>query len=273
MSQFPAGEWLFLLVGHQWPTDQDLMALSHGRINRDQLKSGFIRSADMLRNARSGPLAEQQGFTVDDLRNAYGRGEEQARQVAEKNGVKANAYGIAYDSTLSLQHDLTALANEGNQRIREVQDSSQPAAGKVTQIVTVVNQYQALSNIAAAKYSGNVLDAMQTILDCDGTGLSARQDAQSNGLNVGEMFRGRPQSRDLEQQVRGMLEKGGTTPGPGSVYRNPQAPSGREEPNTPNPLATSARRGLSDRHRHKWDLLHVPSRHRLTPRVRSLTLA
>ncbi|BBX43287.1 hypothetical protein MSIM_47380 [Mycobacterium simiae] len=227
----------------------------------------------MLRNARSGPLAEQQGFTVDDLRNAYGRGEEQARQVAEKNGVKANAYGIAYDSTLSLQHGLTALANEGNQRIREVQDSSQPAAGKVTQIVTVVNQYQALSNIAAAKYSGNVLDAMQTILDCDGTGLSARQDAQSNGLNVGEMFRGRPQSRDLEQQVGGMLEKGGTTPGPGSVYRNPQAPSGREEPNTPNPLATSARRGLSDRHRHKWDLLHVPSRHRLNPRVRSLTLA
>lgn len=161
----------------------------------------------MLRNARSGPLAEQQGFTVDDLRNAYGRGEEQARQVAEKNGVKANAYGIAYDSTLSLQHGLTALANEGNQRIREVQDSSQPAAGKVTQIVTVVNQYQALSNIAAAKYSGNVLDAMQTILDCDGTGLSARQDAQSNGLNVGEMFRGRPQSRDLEQQVGGMLER------------------------------------------------------------------
>ena len=99
MTGFPSGEWSFLLVGDQWPDDQDLLALSHGKMNRGQVKSGFIHFADMLHNAQTGPLAGQQGHTADDLRDAFCQGENQARRVAEKNGVKESAYGTAYDST------------------------------------------------------------------------------------------------------------------------------------------------------------------------------
>lgn len=199
---FPPGEWSFLLVGDQWPDDEDLMALSHGKTNRGQIKIGFANFADMLRNARTGPLAGQQGHTADDLRNAFRQGEDQARGVAEKNSIKQSAYGTAYDSTLGLQQDLTSLAEEGNKQIKEIQDSKLPVEAKVTQIVTAIHQSRALSSLAAAKYSGNVLDALQRILDEEGNGQSARQFAQAHGLDTGQMFRQTQQQRQLEDQVR-----------------------------------------------------------------------
>ena len=183
------------------------MALSHGKINRGQIKTGFVHFADMLRNAQTGPLAEQQGYTADDLRNAFRQGEDQARRVAEKNGVKESAYATAYDSMVSLQHDLTDLANEGNKRIKEIQDSKEPVEAKVPQIVAAINQYRALANLAAAKYSGNVLDAMQRILDEEGTGQSARQFAQAHGLDVGQMFRQPNDERDLRRPSARCLNK------------------------------------------------------------------
>jgi hypothetical protein len=211
MSPFPAGEWSFLLVGHQWPNDQDLMALSYGKNNRSQIKTGFIHFADMLRSARTGPLADQQGYTIEDLRNAFSQGESQARQIADKNGVKENAYISAYDSAISLQNDLTNLAEEGNKRINEIQNSKEPVEAKVTQIVAAIHQYQALSSLAAAKYSGNVLDAMQRVLDGEGSGQSARQFAQAHGVDVGQMFRRADGQSDLDEQVRSQLGKVGSS--------------------------------------------------------------
>ena len=54
---FPEGEYSLPIVGDQWPFDEDLMALSHGKLNRGKIKTGFIHFADVLRNAQSGPLA------------------------------------------------------------------------------------------------------------------------------------------------------------------------------------------------------------------------
>ena len=244
---FPPGEWSFLLVGDQWPDDQDLMALSHGKINRGQLKTGFVHFADMLRNAQTGPLAGQQGYTADDLRNAFRQGEDQARQVAEKNGVKESAYGTAYDSMVSLQHDLTNLANEGNQRIKEIQDSKEPVEAKLPQIVAAINEYRALANLAAAKYSGNVLDAMQRILDEEGTGQSARQFAQAHGLDVGRMFRQPDDQENLKEQVTGILNSQSSPTGATSGFNTPPPSTPAQVPpavanspasfNTPRPSA------------------------------------
>jgi Family of unknown function (DUF5631)/Family of unknown function (DUF5632) len=204
---FPRGEWSSVLVGDQWPYDQDILELSHSKINRGNIKTGYVHFADMLCNAQTGPLAEQQGHTADDLRNAFRQGENHARQVAEKNGVKESAYGTAYDSMLSLQHDLTGLAEEGNKQIKEIQDSKQPAEAKVTQIVAAIHQYRALANLAAAKYGGNVLDAIQRVLDEQGTGQSARQFAQAYGVDTGHMFRQPEDERGLADQVRELLDK------------------------------------------------------------------
>src|ERR1700733_1421642 len=207
---FPPGQYSIYIVGDQWVDDQDLMALSHGRINRGNIKTGFSNFADMLRNAQSGPLADQRGRTADDLRNAYREGEAQARQVSQKNGVKENAYSTAYDSMVSLQHDLTNIAEEGNKRIKEIQDSKEPVVAKVPQIVAALHQYRALANLAAAKYAGNVFDAMQRILDAEGSGQSARQFAQSHGADVGGMFRQPNNEKDLAARVQSVLNKSGS---------------------------------------------------------------
>lgn len=202
---FPPGEWSPLLVGDQWPDDHDLMALSDSKINRGNIKAGYTRFADMLRNTQTGPLAEQRGHTADDLRNTFCQGENHALRVAEKNNVKETAYGSAYDSMLSLRHDLAGLAEDGNNQIKEIQHSKQPTETKVTQIVTVIHQCRALANLAAAKYGGNVLDAIQRILDNEGTGQSGRQFAQAQGIDIDGMFRRPDDQKDLEGQVRSLI--------------------------------------------------------------------
>jgi hypothetical protein len=234
---FPPGEWSISLVGDQWPDDEDVIALSHGKINRENIKTGFTNFADMLRNAQTGPLAEQQGHTADDLRNAFRQGENHARQVAEKNGVKESAYGTAHDSMVSLQHDLTDLAEMGNKQIKEIQDSKEPMEAKVTQIVAAIHQYRALSDMAAAKYAGNVFDAMQRILDAEGTGQSARQFAQAHGLDGSRMFRQPDDQKNLEEQVRGTLDSHGSPMGatPGlNLKASPPSPGGQIAPAVPN---------------------------------------
>ena len=186
----PDGEFTLPIVGDQWPYDDDLAALSHGKSNRKKIKTGFMHFADMLRNAQSGPLANQQGYTADDLRNAFRQGEEQAHQVSDKNGTKESAYESAYDSMVSLQHDLTSLANEYNKQIDDIQKSNEPTEAKVAQIVFAINQGRTLASMAAAKWSGNVFDAMQRVLDAEGPGgQSARQFAQAHGLDASQMFR------------------------------------------------------------------------------------
>lgn len=239
---FPPGEWSFLLVGGQWPYDEDLAALSRGKLNRGQIKTGFIHFADLLLSAQTGPLSQQGGYTADDLRHAFSEGEKQAREVAEKNGIKENAYGTAYDSMVSLQHALTNLADEGNKQIKEIQDSKQPVETKVPQIVEAIHRYRAQANIVAAKYGGNVADAMQNILNADMPGQSARQFAQAHGLEIGQMFRG-PNQENLPEQVKGLLNSSqspsGLTPGlntPPPTIQGQEAPASSTLPpgiNTP----------------------------------------
>jgi hypothetical protein len=142
----------------------------------------------------------------------------------------------------SLQQDLTSLADEGNKRIKEIQDSKEPVEAKVPQIVAAINQYRALANLAAAKYSGNVLDAMQRVLDEEGTDQSSRQFAQTHGLDVGQMFRQPESQENLEEQARRVL----TRPGPtASLTGNSGTAPGN--PPLPNPLSpASGTAGLTD---------------------------
>jgi Family of unknown function (DUF5631)/Family of unknown function (DUF5632) len=234
MTGFPRGDWSLPLVGDQWPYDEDLMALLHGKLNRGKIKTGYMHFADMLRNAQTGPLADQQGYTADDLRNAFRQGEEQAHQVAEKNGTKESAYESAYDSMVSLQHDLTNLANEYNQQIKDIENSKEPTEAKVAQIVFAINQGRTLATMAAAKWSGNVFDAMQRVLDAEGPGgQSARQFAQAHGLDASQMFRHADDQNSLTDQVRGVLTKGSTNGLTGNSATTPTTPLPASGPQPP----------------------------------------
>lgn len=255
MTGFPSGEWTPLLVGHQWPSDLAVAALSGGQSNREIIEMGFDQFGDVLRDAQIGPLVDQQGCTADDIRTTFRRGEEQARQVAEKNGVKKNAYATARESMLSLRQDLSNLADEGNQAIKAIQNSKEPLEAKVAQVVSVIKQHRALANVAAAKYGGNVLDAIQSILDAEGAGQSARAFAQAHGIDPGEMFRQTGNQMDLDDQVKAALANPGSTadltgnvgtgPGAAGVSAVPQTTAGQTSSFTGYAGTASASAGLT----------------------------
>lgn len=160
-----------------------------------------------------GPLAEQQGHTVDDLRTVFHQGEQHAKRVADRNRRKQNSYATAYNSVLNLRQDLTALVEEANCEIQGIEASKEPEAIKTTQITAAIQRFRALASMLSAKYSANILEAIQLILDTDETGESARQFTSKQGLELSEMFR---QSRDesiLRDHVSAMLSKPGTAAG------------------------------------------------------------
>lgn len=230
MTSFPPGEWSPLLVGHQWPSDPAMAALSDGKSHWENTKAAYYDYEAKLRQIISGPLSKQEGVTADDTLEAFLQGAEHARQVAEKNGVKESAYSAVQESMLSLRQDLTGLAEEGNKAIDDIKGSKEPAEIKVGQIVAVIQQHRALANLAAAKYGGNVLDATQSILDAEGTGSSARQFAQAHGVDVGQMYRQPEDQQVLERQVQGILGNPGSVMGFSDKIANSNAPGSAPQP-------------------------------------------
>lgn len=207
MNGFPEGRWSLLLVGEHWPTENDLSVLQLGRLNRDKIHTGYQHFAESLRTAQFSSLTDQHGITIGDLRQVFESGESQSFRVAEKNNVKERAYATAYDSTLHLRHDLTVLADEGNRAIEEIVNSQSSELSKMTQISSLIQNYRALASLAAAKCGSNVIDAMQAILDAEGTGQSARGFASGEGVEVAELFRQGNTPQELESEVRTTLHE------------------------------------------------------------------
>jgi len=237
MTDSPPGEWSYLLVGHQWPNDGDLAALHEGKTNRQTSKTAFSQFADALRCARTCQLNQQRGFTIADLRNAFLRGETLAERLAEKNRIKADAYGTSYDSMLSLRSALSDLAEDGNQNIQQIRNSPGPAETKVVRIAAAITHYRALANLAAAKYGANVSEAIQRIVDEDLPGQSARQFAQAHGIDMGQLFRQPEGEQDIKEQVQNRLEQ---SPGSqaGLTNNNLRTHTGRMD--EPRPTPTTA---------------------------------
>lgn len=217
---FPPGKWSVLLVGDQWPDEQDMATLLHGKANRATVRSHATLISDLLRSAQIGPLGQQEGHTADDLRDTFRAGEGSARAIAEKNGVKESAYSAAYESMVNLRNDLAALADEGNKKIEAVENSRLTSEQKFTQIVSLMNYFRTIANGTAAKYGSNVLDEMQHILNAEGSSQSARQFAETHGgVNIGQLFHQPSNQQELEDRIRATLGK----PEP-QVLQNGQLP-------------------------------------------------
>lgn len=246
MTNFPPGKWTSLLIGDQWPDDTDLAAIMGAQRNRGNTEAAFLRLAEALRNAQTGPLTDQHGRTVDDLSAVFHRGEQHAQVVANRNGTKQKSYVAAYNSALNLQHDLTALAEEGNKEIQEIETSSEPEANKISRITDTIQRFRTLANLVSAKYSTNVLEAIQSILDADGAGQSARQFTSEQGLEPAEMFRQSTDSDSLRDHISGMLGKPGAAAG---IAARPSLPGSGSKlsPPTVDGLAESPGSGLGAR--------------------------
>ena len=156
MSDFPPGQWSPLLVGHQWPSAGSLAILTAAATNRSKTAQAFEMYGDALRTTRAGLLADQEGVTADDTRDAFQAGEYQARDSAGKNASKAHGYQSAHAWISELRSELTDIAARGNSAIEEIQASKEPVAIKVGKIVDVVVQAQSEASGKAGSHSANL---------------------------------------------------------------------------------------------------------------------
>ncbi len=208
MSDYPPGEWSPLLVGAHWVSGKSMTALSEAKANRQNTSTNFYGVENTLWNALSTTLAEQSGVTAERIKESFQQGAGQARQIAERNGVAETSYGTAHDSVVSLRHELTEIAGDGNKQIKDIQGSKDPAPIKVGKIVAVVSDCQRRASQSAAKYGANIIDAGQKVMDAQGTGQSFRQFLQANGIDSTRLF-SQPDQDFVTSQVQSKLEQTG----------------------------------------------------------------
>jgi hypothetical protein len=225
MSDFPGGQWSALLVGHQWPNYGSLATVSTAALNRGAIGEQFDNYANILRTVREGALAEQQGVTAEDTKQAFESGELSAHDISEVNTTKKSSYESARNATDGLRSDLRSIAEQGNADIDAIVASKDPAAIKISKISDVVANAQGQANIKAASHSQHVLDAVQQVVRMSGIDSSARQFAEQYGVDLDKAFRS-PTRNDVLEQVRTMLNKTAPVPdspssissgGPGSL--------------------------------------------------------
>src|ERR1700722_8960652 len=211
------GGWSQLIVGHQWPSEMTIAGLQTWIENRGQIANAHHGIADVLNAAKTGPLAVQEGKTADALVQLFDEGEQLARDVAKKNGVKKDSYTTALASVHNLRDKLSDIADRYNQEINKILESKEPAAIKVPHILEAIGRGQQEANLAAANCGGDIGDAGQRILDQEASNPSFRQFAKANGIDMSQLFRSRDTS-GLEPTVRGMLDdQGGSVGGAGGA--------------------------------------------------------
>lgn len=205
MTDYPPGEWSPILIGHVWPNGSNLTILSNAEHNFADAADRYRGFLEQLSNARSGPLANQQGRTADDLRETFSRGEKYAREVSEKNGIKRSACHIAHDSVRELRSQLTSIAEEGNGYIRKVLDSNEPAPTKIDHITEIVFNHQSQANDKAATCSQNILAVIQTVLNREDIATSSLQFAAENGMDNNRML-GSPNKEGIREKVKATVQ-------------------------------------------------------------------
>lgn len=106
MTDYPPGKWSDLLVGAWWLSSlsTNLAVVSQGK--RTAASAEYDSYEHRLMQARTGPLAQQEGVTAEATKDAFAKGERLAKDIADKNGVKATAYGEASHALEALRSQL-----------------------------------------------------------------------------------------------------------------------------------------------------------------------
>jgi hypothetical protein len=214
MTDFPPGQYSHLLVGHVWPSGANVVVVEGASAHFGNAAAAYHHAADQLRAARFGPLGDQHGVTADDTRETFQRGENHARNVAEKNETKKAAFDSAHNAVSELRRELTTIAREGDNQIRQVLDRDDPLAARVDRVAGVVVDCQTRATAKAATYGEDVLNSIQKVLETEGSGQSARQFAAAYGVDTGRMFAS-PTKATAVGQVAALLD-GSPAVAPGS---------------------------------------------------------
>lgn len=184
----PPGEWSALLVGHQWPSLTALMATGEAATSRKTIGAAYETYSETLGRILSGPLAEQEGVTAEATRQLFQHGQSQSRELSAKNLTKSSAYQSASQWVSSLRDDLTTIAEDGNSEIRTIINSKMPEVAKIGKITTIVAKAQIRASTKAGDRSANLFNAIQSVLDKEEPGISAREFARAHGVDLDRAF-------------------------------------------------------------------------------------
>lgn len=199
MSDLPPGRWTPLLIGNHWPGADAVNSLATSSGMRHTAADSWSNYADLMRSARIGPLAGQDGQAAERIHDLFMRGEASARQIAEKNATKHMAYESARSAIAELRSALSSIAARGNAQIDQIEKSNTPTDAKVALIADLVADAQIRSNAQAARQSDNILDAIRLICSNSDTDVSPRNLVRTNGVKLEELFRTPPKDALLAQ--------------------------------------------------------------------------
>ncbi|GBE63604.1 hypothetical protein MFM001_00660 [Mycobacterium sp. MFM001] len=184
MSDLPPGRYSQILVGHVWPSGSNMALLVDASADCGNVAAAYHELRERLCQAWFGLLADQAGVTADDVHDAFRRGEDHARSVAEKNDIKRAAFDSAHNAVRELRAELSNIAEDGDSRIRHIEGGKDSGAAKLDGLVGVVLDCQSRASAKAAMYSQDILDAVQKVLDAEGIDQSARQFAAAHGIET-----------------------------------------------------------------------------------------
>ncbi|MFM9036037.1 MAG: hypothetical protein ACKOQ4_17445, partial [Mycobacterium sp.] len=234
MAQPPPGDPLAglfgLLVGHQWPGRAAVTSTLSASAARAATGASHDDYADVLQSIRGLALRSQRGVTAENIEASFGAGEHHIREIAERNRTKAGAYDCAHRSASQLRRDLTDIARRGEADIREIARSAAPVEQRISAIADVVAECQGLANGKAAQQAGSILNAIQNVLDAEGSAVSARQLARQGGVELHTAFTSRS-TDEIRSRVTSLLEDSTAAPAtaaPGAIEAAPSVSPGSE---------------------------------------------
>ncbi len=228
-----------MLIGDQWPSLASVEAIAAAATSRRQVSSNLSEYADLLLGIKHQNLAAQDGLTAEASRTAYEEGAVQSARISQSNVAKGAAYLSAHAKVSEFRDTLRSLAESGNVRIDEINDSQSPLPTKVAEILAVVTQIREDAFLHSAACMGHISDQIRAVLDSQGVDSGPQSFAADHGVGP---FTGRPNDfRDLEAEIARRVDSGfsGTTNDPGSGNSAP-ALAGQATPPTadePRPVA------------------------------------
>lgn len=241
-GECPPGTWGKILVGQFWTPQSDLTAVSVASAKRKATSVAWQSFSDQLHQTLSGPISPeiQKGASAERIRQMFQWSADQADNVAETNDIISKAHSSGHNSAAELNSQLATIAQNGDARIKEIQDSRDPVPIKAGKIAEVVVECQQQATTAAALCAQNIFEAMQMVLAQRHIPKSSRQFVNEFGMDPARMF-GSPNEDTIRQHVQSLVNRAGSAAplsgGPASSTKNPPlAPVGDNRPSARMPV-------------------------------------
>lgn len=200
MKTHASDEWTDLIIGHVLPSGENIQSLNDASKHFESVADNFHEIRARLHQGIE-MFSEQEGIAAVAGRHAFQRGEQLSGNTADKYEDIQECNDSARSCASGLRHELLILAEDGNSRIRTVQDSEAPLSYKMSQITAIIMELQIQANTKAATCAANILDTIQNTLDKQGIPTSARKFAEENSIHTNKML-GSPNKEAIHQQIQ-----------------------------------------------------------------------